>query len=73
MYSSPFVTETSKAKIREQSAERARLTQLELDDLNVSVCQCDHYRQDARTSAAWEQTMPQVICDAIRRKRNQRA
>ena len=71
MYRSPFATETNKARIRERSAERARLTQLELDDLNVSVCRCAHHRGNPRTSAAWEQIMPQVVCDAIRRKRNQ--
>lgn len=71
MYRSPFATETNKARIRERSAERARLTQIELDDLNVSVCRCAHYRRQPRTSAAWEQIMPQVVCDAARRKRNQ--
>ena len=71
MYRSPFATEPNKARIRERSAERARLTQLELDDLSVSVCLCAHYRRNPRTSAAWEQIMPQVVCDAVRRKRNQ--
>ena len=71
MHRSPFATETGKAKIREASAERARLTQRELDDLNVAVCRCDHYRRNPRTSAAWKQVMPQVVCDAARRKRNQ--
>ncbi len=70
MYKSPFATETNRANIRERSAERARLTQLELDDLNVSVCGCAHYRRSPRTSAAWEQIMPQVVCDAARHKRN---
>ena len=71
MYRSPFATETNKARIRERSAERARLTQIELDDLNVSGCRCAHYRRSSRTSAAWEQIMPQFVCDAARRKRNQ--
>ena len=71
MYRSPFATETNRASIRERSAERARLTQRELDALNVSACRCAHYRRSSRTSAAWEQIMPQVVCDAARRKRNQ--
>lgn len=71
MYRSPFATETNRANIRERSAVRACVTQLELDDLNVSVCRCAHYRRSSRTSAAWEQIMPQVVCDAIRRKRKQ--
>ena len=71
MYRSPFATEPNKARIRERSAERARLTQFELDDLNVSVCRCAHYRRNPGTSAAWEQIMPQVVCDAVRSKRNQ--
>ncbi len=71
MYRSPFATESNRARIRARSAERARLTQLELDDLKVTVCRCAHYRRDPRTSAAWEQIMPQVVCDAARYKRNQ--
>ena len=71
MYESPFATESNKANIREASAARARLTQRELDILSVPVCRCGHYRQNPRTSAAWEQIMPQVVCDAARRKRNQ--
>ena len=71
MYWSPFATETNKANIRERSAMRARQTQRELDALDIDICQCKHYRQNPRTSAAWEQIMPQVICDAVRRKRNQ--
>ena len=71
MYKSPLATETNRARIRERSAERARLTQIELDDLNITVCRCARYRRSARTSAAWEQIMPQVVCDAARRKRNQ--
>ncbi len=71
MYNSPFATESNRAKIRDASAERARLTQRELDALNVEVCRCAHHRQDLRTSAVWEQIMPQVVCDAARRKRNQ--
>jgi len=71
MYRSPFAAESNKARIRERSAERARLTQRELDDLNVSVCRCAHYRRNPRTSAAWEQIVPQVVCDAARRKHTQ--
>ena len=71
MYGSPFATETNKANIREKSAERARQTQRELDALDIDICQCKHYRQNPRTSAAWEQIMPQVVCDAARRKRNE--
>ena len=71
MYKSPFATETNRANIRERSAERARLTQLELDALNVTVCRCAHYRRSSRTSAAWEQIMPQIVCDEARHKRNQ--
>ena len=71
MYKSPFATESNKANIREASAARAYLTQRELDVLNVPVCRCAHYRQNPRTSAAWEKIMPQVVCDAARRKRNQ--
>ena len=68
---SPFATESNKANIREASAARARLTQRELDVLNVPVCRCAHYRQNPRTSVVWEQIMPQVVCDAARHKRNQ--
>ena len=71
MHRSPFATESGKARIREASAERASLTQRELDALNVAVCRCGHYRRNPRTSAAWEQIMPQVVCDAARHKRNQ--
>ena len=56
---SPSATESDKTKIpRGQRRARARLTQRELDDLNVAVCRCDHHRQDRRTSAVWEQIMP---------------
>ena len=71
MYRSSFATETNKANIREKSAARARHTQRELDALEVDMCQCKRYRQNPRTSAAWEQIMPQVVCDAVRSKRNQ--
>ena len=71
VYGSPFVTETTKAKIREASAARARLTQGDLDALTGPLCRCAHYRQDSQASAAWKQIMPQVVCDAIRRERNQ--
>ena len=63
MHRSPFATETNQAKIREASAGRAGLTQRELDALNVAVCRCHHYRGNPRTSAAWEQIMPQVVCE----------
>ena len=78
MHRSPFATETGKAKIREASAERARLTQRELDALNVPVCRCrDRRKPDRRKprsrqiSAAWKQIMPQVVCDEARHKHNQ--
>lgn len=71
MYRSPFATESNRTKIREASAARAHLTQRELDVLDVPICRCDHHRKNPRTSSAWEQIMPQVVCDAVRRERNQ--
>ena len=71
MYGSLFATETNGANIRARSAVRASQTQRELDALDIDICRCEHYRQNPRTSAAWEQIMPQVVCDAARLKHDQ--
>lgn len=70
-YALPETTESEKSEIWQRNAERARLTQGELDAQGLQTCACKLYRQEPVTSAAWAQIMPQVICDAVQRKRNE--
>ena len=67
-----MATSPVKQRLREAMAEDARKLQKDLDDLDVDVCSCAHYRKntDDAVSASWKALMPQVICGEVRRQRN---
>ena len=70
-----IATSPVKQRFRETMAEDARKLQKDLDDLDVDVCSCAHYRDNPHDSisALWKASMPQVICDEVRRQRNRSA
>ena len=55
-----------KQRLIKTLADDAAKIQKDLDELNVSVCDCRNYRSNPETSTLWNAVMPQVICDAIR-------
>ena len=59
-----------KQRLIKTLAEDAATIQKDLDELNVSVCDCRNYRSNPETSTLWNAVMPQVICDAIRAQEN---
>ena len=67
-----IATSPVKRRLRETMAEDARKLQKDLDDLDVDVCSCAHYRRnsDDSISASWKAIMPQVICGEVRRQWN---
>lgn len=68
----PTTTSPVKQRLRDSMADGARRIQKDLDDLDVDVCSCAHYRNNLNDSvaASWKAIMPQVICDEVRRQRN---
>ena len=67
-----ITTSPVKQRLRETMAKDARKLQKDLDDLDVDMCSCAHYRRnaDGSISASWKALMPQVICGEVRRQRN---
>lgn len=63
-------TSPTKRRLRRSMAEDARKIQHDLDGLNVPICACDRHRSNPEVSALWKATMPQAICDEMRRQRN---
>ena len=59
-----------KQRLKKTLAEDAAKIQKDLDELNVSVCDCKNYRTNREASPSWSAVMPQVICDAIRAQEN---
>ena len=69
-HAAPTTADSKKAKLRRKMAEEARAIQADLDKLNVPVCACKQHRQNSEISDVWKSVMPQVICDAVRQRRN---
>ena len=67
-----IATSPVKQRLRNSMAEDAHKLQKDLDDLDVNVCSCAHYRKNPNDSvaASWKAIMPQVICGEVRRQRN---
>ncbi|MDE0492514.1 MAG: hypothetical protein OXH54_01125 [Acidimicrobiaceae bacterium] len=65
-------TRPVKQRLQATMAQDARKIQKDLDDLDVDVCSCVHYRRnhDDSVAASWKAIMPQVICGEVRRQRN---
>ena len=66
----PTTTSPVRQRLWRSMAEDARKIQRDLDDLGVPICACDQHRSNPEVSALWKATMPQVICDEMRRQRN---
>ena len=67
-----ITTRPVKRRLQATMAEDARKIQKDLDDLDVDVCSCAHYRRnpDDSVAASWKAIMPQVICGEVRRQQN---
>lgn len=65
-----ITTRPVKRRLQETMAQDAHKIQKDLDDLDVDVCACAHYREHTNDSisASWKAIMPQVICDEVRRQ-----
>ena len=73
IHGDPTTTQSMKAKYQSMMREDARKIQQDLDDLGVPICACDQHRSNPEIKALWKATMPQVICDEMRRQRNLRS
>lgn len=68
----PTTSNTMRGRHRRAMAENAQALQVELDELEVPMCDCGSRRDkraDPDMAALWEQVMPKAICQEIRRKR----
>lgn len=69
----PLTSNSMKLKHRRALATNAHAIQEELDQLGTSVCDCKGNRDkeaDPELAELWEFTMPHVVCQHIRQKRN---
>ena len=73
IHGDPTTTQSMKAKYQSIMREDARKMQQDLDDLGVPMCACGQHRSNSEVSALWKATMPQVICDEMRRQKNLRS
>ena len=73
IHEDPTTTQSMKAKYQSMMREDAHKIQQDLDDLDVPMCACDQHRSNPEVNALWKATMPQVICDEMRRQRNLRS
>ena len=67
----PDTTAKMKGQARSKLSKDANKIQTDLDALGVSICACKQHRANEKTSDVWNSVIPQVLCDAIRRRNNQ--
>lgn len=65
-----ITTNPVRQRLHNSMADDARKIQDDLDDLGVSMCACHERRRDREVSALWKATMPQAVCQEMRRQRN---